>query len=543
MAAPMRLCRGLGLRPRLMRRGLPLLFSRARSGRPAVAAAAGRSRLYEHARGGWTARPQLNLEALSAQLGEAERELETRKGPLGPRDLREIVATWQRLVEVQEEIAVLEAEKEKVAEEVGNIVKSQDRSTLQSHPAYNALRKQGRELRLRLNALRQQELELDEKYYLRALRLPNRTHPDVPIGDESQARVLEVVGEKPAFDFKVKGHLEIGEDLDIIRQRRLSHISGYRSFYLRGAGAMLQQALVQFTYNKLVKKSCFPKCPIISPPAQLRAKASLPRPLLCARTEDGFIPMTVPDLLKGAVFEGCGMPPEASSSLLYNIDPSRFEDLSLAGTSEVGIAGYFMDHAVNLKDTPVRTACVSTCYRAETETRHESWGLYRVHQFTKVEMFGVTANETGFESEALLDEFLAVQKEIFSELGLHYKVLDMPTQELGLPAYRKFDIEAWMPGRDKYGEISSASNCTDFQSRRLNIMYYNQEGRLSYAHTVNGTACAVPRMLIALLESNQLKDGSVRVPEVLQPLIGTEIIGKPNYTPLRYIGPNQPKRH
>uniref|UniRef100_A0A670J2U9 serine--tRNA ligase n=1 Tax=Podarcis muralis TaxID=64176 RepID=A0A670J2U9_PODMU len=507
MAAPMRLCRGLGLRPRWLRRGLPLLFSRVRSGRPAAAAAAGRSRLYEHARGGWTARPQLNLEALSAQLGEAERELETRKGPLGPRDLREIVsvATWQRLVEVQEEIAVLEAEKEKVAEEVGNIV----------HPAYNALRKQGRDLRLRLNALRQQELELDEKYYQRALRLPNRTHPDavlvLPFKKIPGSIKFFIIPGLIFISPCVKGHLEIGEDLDIIRQRRLSHISGYRSFYLRGAGAMLQQALVQFTYNKLVKK--------------------------------GFIPMTVPDLLKGAVFEGCGMPPEASSSLLYNIDPSRFEDLSLAGTSEVGIAGYFMDHAVNLKDTPVRTACVSTCYRAETETRHESWGLYRVHQFTKVEMFGVTANETGFESEALLDEFLAVQKEIFSELGLHYKVLDMPTQELGLPAYRKFDIEAWMPGRDKYGEISSASNCTDYQSRRLNIMYYNQEGRLSYAHTVNGTACAVPRMLIALLESNQLKDGSVRVPDVLQPLMGTEIIGKPSYTPLKYIGPNQPKRH
>uniref|UniRef100_A0A670J3E4 serine--tRNA ligase n=1 Tax=Podarcis muralis TaxID=64176 RepID=A0A670J3E4_PODMU len=377
------------------------------------------------------------------------------------------------------------------------------------HPAYNALRKQGRDLRLRLNALRQQELELDEKYYLRALRLPNRTHPDVPIGDESQARVLEVVGEKPGekkFLSSPPGGPHIpgsssmpSSFLPSVPQAPVSHL-GLPSFYLRGAGAMLQQALVQFTYNKLVKK----------------------------------VPNGV---------EGCGMPPEASSSLLYNIDPSRFEDLSLAGTSEVGIAGYFMDHAVNLKDTPVRTACVSTCYRAETETRHESWGLYRVHQFTKVEMFGVTANETGFESEALLDEFLAVQKEIFSELGLHYKVLDMPTQELGLPAYRKFDIEAWMPGRDKYGEISSASNCTDYQSRRLNIMYYNQEGRLSYAHTVNGTACAVPRMLIALLESNQLKDGSVWVPEVLQPLMGTEIICKPSYTPLKYIGPNQPKRH
>ncbi|XP_061452899.1 serine--tRNA ligase, mitochondrial [Rhineura floridana] len=510
MAAPMGMCLGLGLHRRVLRRGLQLLFSRAESSRGAAATATGRNRLYEHARNGWTARPQLNLEALSAQLGQAERELEMRKGPLRPQELREIVNIWQRLVKVQEEIAILEDEKKKVAEDVQNLVKCHDSNTLQSLPVFSALRNQGRELRLRVNALRDEELELDEKYYLRALKLPNRTHPDVPIGDESQAQVLEVVGEKPAFDYKVKGHLEIGEDLDIIRQRRLSHISGYRSYYLRGAGAMLQQALVQFTFKKLVQK--------------------------------GFIPMTVPDLLKGAVFEGCGMLPEANISQVYNIDPSRFEDLSLAGTSEVGIAGYFMDHAVNLIDMPVRTVCVSTCYRAETETGKEPWGLYRVHQFSKVEMFGVTANETGLESGALLEEFLTVQKEIFSELGLHYKILDMPTEELGLPAYRKFDVEAWMPGRDSYGEISSTSNCTDYQSRRLNIMYYDQEGRLSYAHTVNGTACAIPRMLIAIIESNQRKDGSVWVPEALQPLMGMEVISKPGYTPLKYIGPNQPKK-
>ncbi|XP_044291143.1 serine--tRNA ligase, mitochondrial [Varanus komodoensis] len=508
MAAPRVFARGLGSHWRALRRGSHPSLLRTESSSAAPAGA--RSRLYEHVRVGWTARPQLDVAALKAQLGEAERELETRKGLLGPRDLREIVAIWQQLVAVQEEIAKADTERRKIAEEVRNLLKIQDSSTLNSHPVYNALRNQGRELRLHLNTLRHKETELDEKYYLLALKLPNRTHPEVPVGDESQARVMETVGEKPAFDFNVREHLEIGEELDIIRQRRLSHISGYRSYYLRGAGAMLQQALVQFALNKLIKK--------------------------------GFIPMVVPDLLKGAVFEGCGMLPDSSSTMLYTIDPSRFEDLSLAGTSEVGIAGYFMDHAVDLKDTPIRTVCCSTCYRAETDTGKEPWGLYRVHQFTKVEMFGVTANETGLESTALLEEFLAVQKEIFSELGLHYKVLDMPTQELGLPAYRKFDIEAWMPGRGKYGEISSTSNCTDYQSRRLNIMYYDQQGSLSYAHTVNGTACAIPRMLIAILESNQCQDGSVRVPEVLQPLMGTEIIRKPSYTPLKYIGPNQPKK-
>nr|XP_056703561.1 serine--tRNA ligase, mitochondrial [Euleptes europaea] len=506
MAAPLRLHWRLGRRWRAVARGLQRPLARAESGR----AAPGKSRLYEHMQNGWTARPRLDLEALIARQDEAERELERRKGPLAPGDVRQIIATWKRLVEVQEEITKLEAEKAEVAESVRNLVKNQEKTTLQLPPAYTALRERGRELRLQLNVLRHEETVLDEKYYLSALKLPNRTHPDVPIGDESQARVVEVVGEKPAFDFKVKGHLEIGEDLDLIRQRRLSHISGQRSYYLRGAGSLLQQALVQFTLNKLVKK--------------------------------GFIPMTVPDLLRGAVFEGCGMLPDASSSQLYNIDPSRFEDLSLAGTSEVGIAGYFMDHAINLEDMPVRTVCSSMCYRAETDTGKDPWGLYRVHQFTKVEMFGVTANETGEESMALLEEFLALQKEIFSELGLHYKVLEMPTQELGLPAYRKFDIEAWMPGRGTYGEISSASNCTDYQSRRLNIMYYNRQGQFRYAHTVNGTACAIPRMLIAILESNQCKDGSVRVPEVLQSLVGLEIIGKPSYTPLKYIGPNQPKK-
>ncbi|XP_063168173.1 serine--tRNA ligase, mitochondrial [Candoia aspera] len=504
MAAPLRLCRGVGPAWRALPQRLrPLPPQRAGS-------SGARSRLYEHAREGWASWPQLDVAWLSARLSEAERDLEARKGPLKAPDLREIITAWERLNQVQEEIAKLTTEKKKVSKKVYNFTQSYDDSTLQTLPIYNTLVKEGREIRLRLNALHQQEIELEEKYYLRALKLPNRIHPDVQFGDENEPRVVEIIGEKPEFDFKVKGHLEIGENLDIIRQRRLSHISGFRSYYLRGAGALLEQALVQFTFSKLIKK--------------------------------GFIPMTVPDLLKGAVFEGCGILPEAHSSLVYSIDPSRFEDLNLAGTSEVGIAGYFADHAVALQDMPVRIVCASTCYRAETETGKEPWGLYRVHQFTKVEMFGVTANETGLESNALMEEFLALQKEIFLELGLHYKVLDMPPHELGLSAFRKFDIEAWMPGREQYGEISSLSNCTDFQTRRLNIKYYDQNQQLSFAHTVNGTACAIPRMLIAILESNQRKDGSVLVPAVLQPLMGTEIICRPSHTPLKYIGPNQAKK-
>ncbi|XP_006871598.1 PREDICTED: serine--tRNA ligase, mitochondrial [Chrysochloris asiatica] len=468
-----------------------------------------RNLLYEHAREGYSALPQLDMEQLCACPEEAARALELRKGELRPADLPAIISTWQELRQLQEQIRSLEEEKGAVAEAVRAMLDTQDKNQLQQDPQYQGLLARGREIRKQLIPMYPRETKLKEQFYLRALRLPNQTHPEVPVGDESQARVLHVVGDKPAFSFQPRGHLEIGEKLNIIRQKRLSHVSGHRSYYLRGAGALLQHGLVNFTLSKLIQR--------------------------------GFTPMTVPDLLRGAVFEGCGMSLNASPSQIYSIDPSRFQDLHLAGTAEVGLAGYFMDHTVAFKDLPVRMVCSSTCYRAETDTGKEPWGLYRVHHFTKVEMFGVTG--PGLEqSSQLLEEFLSLQMEILTELGLHFRVLDMPTQELGLPAYRKYDIEAWMPGRGCYGEVTSASNCTDFQSRRLHIMFQTEKATtLQFAHTVNATACAVPRLLIALLESYQQKDGSVLVPPALQPYLGTDQITAPAHVPLRYIGPNQPR--
>ncbi|XP_012291307.2 serine--tRNA ligase, mitochondrial isoform X5 [Aotus nancymaae] len=470
-----------------------------------------RNLLYEHAREGYSELPQLDIELLCACPEEAARALEIRKGVLRSADLPAIISTWQELRQLREQIQSLEEEKAAVTKAVQALLANQDRGEVQQvrldpgtgsifGPAFLAFPG-------RLSPL--VEAQLEEEFYLQALRLPNQTHPDVPVGDESQARVLHVIGDKPAFSFQPRGHLEIGEKLDIIRQKRLSHVSGHRSYYLRGAGALLQHGLVNFTLNKLLRR--------------------------------GFTPMTVPDLLRGAVFEGCGMTPNANPSQIYNIDPSRFEDLNLAGTAEVGLAGYFMDHSVAFRDLPVRMVCSSTCYRAETNTGKDPRGLYRVHHFTKVEMFGVTG--PGLEqSSQLLEEFLSLQMEILTELGLHFRVLDMPTQELGLPAYRKFDIEAWMPGRGRFGEVTSASNCTDFQSRRLHIMFQTEAGELQFAHTVNATACAVPRLLIALLESNQQKDGSVLVPPALQPYLGTDRITAPTHVPLQYIGPNQPRK-
>ncbi|CAJ1066171.1 serine--tRNA ligase%2C mitochondrial [Xyrichtys novacula] len=469
-----------------------------------------RSSLYEHVREGYSDKPELDMRMVCEETHKVIANVEKRKGELRGDDVRKIVCVWQELQAVRTEISGLEEKKKTISEMVKALVEKNNKKALASNPEYTQALQRGREIRNRLNQLVPRETELDQEFYRWALRLPNTTHPDVPVGDESQARVVELVGQKPEFDFKPKGHLELGEKLGLIRQRHLAHVSGHRSYYLRGVGARLQTALQNFALDKL----------------QLR----------------GFIPMVVPDMLKGAVFEGCGMQPNAHRSQVYALDPANFPDLNLAGTGEVGIAGYFMDHAVSWKDLPVRSVCSSTCYRAETDTGRETWGLYRVHHFNKVEMFGVTADETGLESSELLEEFVSLQKEIFSALELHYRVLDMPTQELGLPAYRKYDIEAWMPGRNSYGEISSGSNCTDYQSRRLNILYEREDGSLQYAHTVNATACAIPRTIIAILETHQTKEGTVRVPRALQPYLGLEMIEGPNYTPLKYIGPNQHTR-
>ncbi|KAL3992269.1 guanine nucleotide exchange factor VAV [Sarotherodon galilaeus] len=466
-----------------------------------------RSRLYEHVREGYSDKPELDMRAVCEETDKVIANVESRKGDLRGDDVRKIVCVWQELQAVKTEISELEEEKRRISDIVRGLVTKEDKKALANLPEYNQALQKGREIRNRLNHLYHKETELDEEHYGRALRLPNTTHPDVPVGDESQARVVELVGQKPEFDFKPKGHVELGEELGLIRQRHLAHVSGHRSYYLRGAGARLQAALQNFALDTLQRR--------------------------------GFIPMVVPDMLKGAVFEGCGMQPNAHSSQVYSLDPARFPDLNLAGTGEVGVAGYFMDHAVNWKDLPVRTVCSSTCYRAETDTGRETWGLYRVHHFNKVEMFGVTADETGEESSQLLQEFVSLQKEMFSALELHYRVLDMPTEELGPPAHRKYDIEAWMPGRNSYGEVSSASNCTDYQSRRLNILYEREDGSLQYAHTVNATACAIPRTVIAILETHQTKEGTIRVPRVLQPYLSLEVIEKPKYTPLKYIGPNQ----
>ncbi|KAI9554551.1 hypothetical protein GHT06_019824 [Daphnia sinensis] len=337
--------------------------------------------------------------------------------------------------------------------------------------------------------------ELKQKLLFEALKIPNRSDPRLhSYGDTPH--VVEAPGQKPAWSFPAQEFHTIARNLDLLRTENLGNLTGPRSYYFIKELAQLEQALIHFTVAALEKK--------------------------------GFTLFSVPDLLHSRLIESCGMDTKGERTQVYKLEPEFYGDVCLSGTAEMALASYFTEAVIPVTQLPIKMAAVSRCYRAETSNVQEERGIYRVHQFTKVEMFGVTSGDVA-ASDALLEEFVAIQKELFSSLGLHYQLLDMPLHELGAPAYRKFDIEAWMPGRNMYGEISSASNCTDYQARRLNIQSIDSSNTLRFVHTVNGTACAVPRTLIALLEMHQQCNGEVTIPSALRPYLnGMERLRKPS---------------
>jgi len=363
------------------------------------------------------------------------------------------------------------------------------------------LREEAIDLKARLAPILAREKEIIAQLESLVLPLPNFTHPDVP-STETQVDIIGELKEK----IVVKDHIEIAEDLDILDLRAGAKTAGHAWYYLKGMGVQLERALVSYAMDMAVQR--------------------------------GWKLVKPPDVIRTEVAIACGFRPrDEQGDQIYQLSNTAIEEsakdtgtgnLCLAGTAEIPLAAMYMDHVFpeNLvEELPVRYVGVGTAYRAEAGNRgRESKGLYRVHQFTKVELFAWTTEET---SDAMLGEILQLQKDIVGSLGLHARVLDMPPHELGNAAYRKYDIEAWMYGRQGWGEITSASNCTDYQSRRLNTQYRRRDGKHIFAHTLNGTAMAVPRMIIAILESGLQEDGSVAIPEVLQKYLGAEIISKP----------------
>jgi seryl-tRNA synthetase len=333
--------------------------------------------------------------------------------------------------------------------------------------------------------------QVEERLREEQLKIPNMTHPDAPVGkDDSENVEIRRWGEIPAFDFDIKDHVELGESLGIIDFDAGTKVAGSKFYFLRGDAVLLELGLVRYAMDILV--------------------------------EHGYQPTITPDLARDEHLVGTGFIPRGPETQIYSVEDS---DLSLIATAEITLAGSLADEIVDEEDLPIRLAGLSHCFRTEAGSHgRASRGLYRVHQFTKVEMFAFTTPE---RSEAMHKEMLEIEERIFQGLGLPYRVVDICTGDLGGAAYRKYDLEAWMPGRDDYGEVTSTSNTTDYQARRLRIRHRtaSQEGgRPQLLHTLNGTALAISRALVALLEIYQQEDGPVVLPKVLVPYVGKERI-------------------
>ncbi|PSS31619.1 Serine--tRNA ligase [Actinidia chinensis var. chinensis] len=435
---------------------------------------------------------------------------------------------------------------------------------------------EGKNLKEGLVTLEEDLLNLSEELQQEAQRIPNMSHPDVPVGGENCSVLRKMIGSPREFGFPIKDHFQLGKDLDLIDFDAAAEISGSKFYYLKNEAVLLEMALVNWTMSQVMRR--------------------------------GFTPLTTPELVRSSVVEKCGFQPRGENTQVYSIEGS---DQCLIGTAEIPVGGIHMDSILAESSLPLKYVAFSHCFRTEagaagTATRGlyrvhqfskvemfilcrpeesdsyhaeligieedlfsslgfhfktldmasedlgapayrkfdvEAWmpglgrygevcsnrGLYRVHQFSKVEMFILCRPE---ESDSYHAELIGIEEDLFSSLGFHFKTLDMASEDLGAPAYRKFDVEAWMPGLGRYGEISSASNCTDYQSRRLGIRYRPEasstnpkkgKGSLSptqFLHTLNATACAVPRMIICLLENYQQEDGSIVIPEPLRPFTG-----------------------
>jgi seryl-tRNA synthetase len=336
---------------------------------------------------------------------------------------------------------------------------------------------------------RETELQMVERRLREEmLKIPNMTHPDSPIGkDDTENVELKRVGEIPTFDFEPRDHVELGEALGIIDFEAGTKVAGSKFYFLRADAVLLELGLVRYALDMLIER--------------------------------GYEPTITPDLARDEALVGTGFIPRGPETQIYSIEDS---DLSLVATAEITLAGSLAGDILNEERLPVRLAGLSHCFRTEAGSHgRASRGLYRVHQFTKVEMFGFTTPE---QSDAMHEEMLGIEEEIFQGLGIPYRVVDICTGDLGGAAYRKYDLEAWMPGRDAYGEITSTSNTTDYQARRLQIRYRKDAGRPHLLHTLNGTAVAVSRALIPILENYQQEDGSIIVPEALVPYIGKSAI-------------------
>ena len=334
--------------------------------------------------------------------------------------------------------------------------------------------------------LEDKETKLEEA----ARKIPNMASPKAPIGKlDTENLEVKKVGTPRVFDFEPKDHVQLGEELDLIDFDRGTKVSGPKFYYLKNEAVFLEQALIMYALNTLRKH--------------------------------GFTTFITPDVARAEILQGIGFNPRGNESNVYAIED---EGTCLVATAEITLGGYHSGEILDKAKLPLMYCGLSHCFRREAGSAGQfSKGLYRVHQFDKVEMFVYCLPE---QSEELHEKLRLIEEEIFTGLGIPFHVVDTCTGDLGAPAYRKWDLEAWMPGRNggEYGEVTSTSNCTDYQARRLNVKYRDDDGKNKYVHMLNGTAIAVGRAMLAILENYQNADGSVTIPEVLRGYCGFDKI-------------------
>ena len=349
-----------------------------------------------------------------------------------------------------------------------------------------ALLENAKELANKVKAADAKRSELEAKAREYLLKISNLIDLEAPVGGEEDFKVLEEIGKPRDFKgegFEPKDHVELGKMLKAIDTERGAKVAGSRSYYLTGPGAMLEFALVNFAISSAVKA--------------------------------GFIPVIPPVLVNPAAMEGTGFLGQAAENV-YHLEE---DDVYLVGTSEVPLAAYHMDEIV--ENLPIRYAGYSSCFRREAGTYgKDTRGIIRVHQFDKVEMFSFIKPEDAKAEHLRLLEW---EKDFLRAMEVPFRVIDVASGDLGSSAIRKFDCEAWIPTQNAYREVTSTSNCTEFQARRLNIRYRDEAGTKPVA-TLNGTLVAVPRMIVAILENHQNQDGSVNVPKALRPFLGVDTL-------------------
>ena len=363
--------------------------------------------------------------------------------------------------------------------------KSMGRQVAQAQgEAKQALLAQTKEMAAKVKELQAAASEAEELHDTLVRRIGNVIEPGVPVGGEDDYVVLETVGEPRTFDFEPRDHLALGEALDAIDMERGARVGGSRFYFLKGVGARLEIAMMNLALAQAV--------------------------------EHGFVPMITPTLVTPQVMGGAGFL-DAHAEEVYRLEA---DDLYLTGTSEVALAGYHTDEILDLSDGAKRYAGWSTCYRREAGSYgKDTRGIIRVHQFNKLEMFVYCRPEDAVaEHQRLLD----MEKDMLAKIEVPYRIIDTAAGDLGGPAARKYDCEAWVPTQGKYRELTSTSNCTTYQARRLNTRYRTEKGTQTAA-TLNGTL-ATTRWLVAILENHQQADGSVVVPQALQPYLGLEVL-------------------